>query len=41
MQVFLTHLHTDHIDDLTGLYGLENNRPGPLQVWGPSGQVRL
>ncbi|KAK9865908.1 hypothetical protein WJX84_000433 [Apatococcus fuscideae] len=38
-KVFLTHLHTDHIDDLTGLYGLENNRPGPLQVWGPSGQV--
>ena len=39
VQVFLSHLHTDHIDDLTGLYGLESGRPGPLQVWGPSGQV--
>ena len=37
MQVFLTHLHSDHISDLPPLYAV-GYRTVPLQVWGPSGQ---
>jgi ribonuclease Z len=38
-KVFLTHLHTDHVGDLSALWagGWVGGRHGPLRVWGPSG----
>ena len=38
-KVFLTHLHADHMGDLSGfyIYGPQNNRSVPLRVWGPGG----
>ena len=40
-KVFLSHLHTDHWADLNALWagGWTSGRPGPLEVWGPSGQT--
>ena len=40
-KVFLSHLHTDHWGDLISLWagGWTAGRPGPLEVWGPSGQT--
>jgi ribonuclease Z len=37
-KVFLTHLHGDHMSDLTHFYcfGAAANRKSPLYVWGPS-----
>lgn len=38
MQVFLTHLHSDHHADLATLYvGAMFGRKQPWEVWGPSG----
>lgn len=38
MQVFLTHLHSDHHADLGTLYaGAMFGRKQPWEVWGPSG----
>ena len=39
MQVFLSHLHSDHITDLAPLFALANSRTSPLEVWGPSGAI--
>jgi ribonuclease Z len=38
-KVFLSHLHTDHWGDLSGLWagGWTGGRSSPLEVWGPSG----
>ncbi len=38
-KVFLSHLHTDHMGDLMGLWagGWTSGRPNALRVWGPSG----
>jgi len=38
-KVFASHLHTDHIGDLAGLWagGWTGGRTTPLEVWGPSG----
>ncbi|MDX2458826.1 MAG: guanitoxin biosynthesis MBL fold metallo-hydrolase GntH [Gammaproteobacteria bacterium] len=38
-KIFLTHLHTDHWADLISMWagGWTAGRPGPLEVWGPSG----
>jgi ribonuclease Z len=38
-KVFLTHLHTDHMGDIDGLWagGWTAGRPNALRVWGPSG----
>ncbi len=38
-KVFIGHLHMDHMGDLPAfwLYGPQNNRAGPLNVWGPGG----
>lgn len=38
-QVFLSHLHSDHIADLVSLYALASNRTRPLTVYGPSGST--
>lgn len=39
MQVFLTHLHSDHHADLATLYvGAMFGRKQPWEVWGPSGE---
>jgi ribonuclease Z len=39
-KVFLSHLHTDHWGDFDALWagGWTAGRPGPLRVWGPSGE---
>jgi ribonuclease Z len=39
-KVFLSHLHTDHMGDITSLWagGWTAGRPNALRVWGPSGQ---
>jgi ribonuclease Z len=38
-KVILSHLHTDHWGDLSGLWagGWTAGRTGPLKIWGPSG----
>ena len=38
-KVFLSHLHTDHMGDILGLWagGWTSGRPNALRVWGPSG----
>jgi len=38
-KVFLSHLHTDHMGDILGLWagGWTSGRPNALKVWGPSG----
>ncbi len=38
-KVILSHLHTDHWGDLSGLWagGWTAGRTGPLRIWGPSG----
>ncbi|WP_420338433.1 guanitoxin biosynthesis MBL fold metallo-hydrolase GntH [Roseibium sp.] len=40
-KIFISHLHTDHWGDLASLWagGWTAGRPGPLEVWGPSGQT--
>lgn len=40
-KVFLSHLHTDHMGDILGLWagGWTAGRPNALRVWGPSGQT--
>jgi ribonuclease Z len=40
-KIFLSHLHTDHWGDLDALWagGWTAGRPGPLEVWGPSGMT--
>ena len=39
MQVFLTHLHSDHIADLATFYaGAMFGRIEPWEVWGPSSE---
>jgi ribonuclease Z len=40
-KVFLSHLHVDHWGDLANLWagGWTAGRPGPLEVWGPSGMT--
>ena len=37
VQIFLSHLHSDHISDLPALYAV-GYRTVPLEVWGPTGQ---
>jgi ribonuclease Z len=40
-QVFITHLHADHMSDLVALYcfGPAHDRKTPLHIYGPSGPV--
>jgi ribonuclease Z len=40
-KIFISHLHTDHWGDLASLWagGWTAGRPGPLEIWGPSGQT--
>ena len=40
-KIFLSHLHTDHWGGLASLWagGWTAGRPGPLEIWGPSGQT--
>ena len=40
-KIFLSHLHTDHWGALSSLWagGWTSGRPGPLEVWGPSGMT--
>ena len=40
-KVFLSHLHTDHMGDILGLWagGWTAGRPNALRVWGPSGST--
>lgn len=40
-KVFLSHLHTDHMGDILGLWagGWTSGRPNALRVWGPSGRT--
>ena len=41
-KVFLSHLHTDHMGDILGLWagGWTSGRPNALKVWGPSGATK-
>ncbi len=41
-KIFISHLHTDHWGELGALWagGWTSGRPGPLRVWGPSGQTK-
>jgi ribonuclease Z len=41
-KVFLSHLHTDHMGDILGLWagGWTAGRPNALRVWGPSGATK-
>ena len=38
-KIFLTHQHADHMGDLPTfwIYGMQNGRSQPLEVWGPGG----
>jgi ribonuclease Z len=38
-KIFLTHQHADHMGDLPTLwiYGMQNGRSKPLEIWGPGG----
>jgi ribonuclease Z len=40
-KIFISHLHTDHWGELGALWagGWTSGRPGPLRIWGPSGQT--
>jgi len=40
-KVFISHLHADHWGELGALWagGWTSGRPGPLRVWGPSGEI--
>jgi ribonuclease Z len=40
-KIFISHLHTDHWGELGALWagGWTSGRPGPLKIWGPSGQT--
>ena len=40
-KIFISHLHTDHWGELGALWagGWTSGRPGPLRVWGPSGDT--
>ncbi len=40
-KIFISHLHTDHWGELGALWagGWTSGRPGPLRLWGPSGQI--
>ena len=40
-KIFISHLHTDHWGELGALWagGWTSGRPGPLRLWGPSGQT--
>ena len=40
-KIFISHLHTDHWGELSALWagGWTSGRPGPLRVWGPSGET--
>ena len=40
-KIFISHLHTDHWGELGAMWagGWTSGRPGPLHVWGPSGQT--
>ena len=37
VKVFISHLHTDHWGDVDAMWTA--GRPGPMEVWGPSGQT--
>jgi ribonuclease Z len=41
-KIFISHLHTDHWGELGALWagGWTSGRPGPLRLWGPSGQTK-
>ncbi len=41
-KIFISHLHTDHWGELGALWagGWTSGRPGPLRVWGPSGETK-
>ncbi len=41
-KIFISHLHTDHWGELGALWagGWTSGRPGPLRIWGPSGQIK-
>ena len=38
-KIFITHQHADHMGDLPTfwIYGMQNGRSKPLEVWGPGG----
>ena len=38
-KIFLTHQHADHMGDVPTLwiYGMQNGRSKPLEIWGPGG----
>ncbi len=40
-KILISHLHTDHWGELAALWagGWTSGRPGPLRLWGPSGQT--
>ncbi len=40
-KIFISHLHTDHWGELAALWagGWTSGRPGPVRLWGPSGQT--
>jgi ribonuclease Z len=40
-KILISHLHTDHWGELGAIWagGWTSGRPGPLRVWGPSGQT--
>ena len=38
-KIFISHQHADHMGDLPTLwiYGMQNGRSKPLDIWGPGG----